>query len=82
MKLNKIFLSFLFSVSLLNVDRLVCFKIAFAVNYISLSREHSPLEEVSLYGWSPDLQVWMIHYKQKQHIFFVGQVLLRWGPAL
>ena len=38
-------------------------------------REHSPMGEVSLYGWPPVLQVWiqLLHSIQK-HIFFLGQV--------
>ena len=38
-------------------------------------REHSP-GEVSLYGWSPVLKVWipLLRYAQKRHIIFLGQV--------
>ena len=44
-------------------------------NLDTKDREHPPLREVSLHGWSPVLQVWiqLLHYIQK-HIFFVGQV--------
>ena len=40
-----------------------------------LTLEHSLLGEVSLYGWSPVLQVWirLLHYIQKT-IIFLGQV--------
>ena len=45
---------------------------------IIVGREHSTSGELSLYGWSPVLQVWiqMLHYihAKKQHIFFLGQV--------
>ena len=44
--------------------------------FTSESREHSLLGEVSLYSWSPVLLAWnqLVHYIQKQLIFFVGQV--------
>ena len=39
-------------------------------------REQSPLGKVSLYSWSPVLQVWiqLLQYIQNQNILFLGQV--------
>ena len=43
---------------------------------LGCDREHSPLGEVSLYDWSPVLQVWtqQLHYIQITHIYLIGQI--------
>ena len=52
----------------------------------TLSREHSPLGEVSLYTWSPGLPVWtqLVHYIVKiiHFLFWSNPILLNWKRAL
>ena len=64
---------------LLSINLWVCQDGVFLqANFLCVdARVHSPLGEVSLYGWSPALQVWnqLLHYIQIITLFFFGQFL-------
>ena len=44
-------------------------------------RERSPLGDVSLYGWSPVVQVWIQLHKQNMFVFGLFPILLNQRPA-